>query len=360
MGPATPRGEFVLSWNGCFTLCQNTPTTRDGAGYCSGFTYVGGANGVGSGTCYLKDGISEIFEARTGTNHVAAIKISNYAGAISSTNVAPEASSISSPVLPSAITTITPASTTAGLTASASDSDPPPSQSQGLPSSSSAGLHGTFSDVTSRTVTPAVSSTPPPASTPPATSSRRPFSPPPPPPPCPTQTEQICGSTDAPQADDTTSCSSPGGNSYDVACGVACIGQEISGPPPSPPPGWTDTRSRTSTVTFFPPPRMVRRDTYQETFAECQALCDSYNVYSNPEDHNDIDCVALNYINSRYTLLSTVEGTVQVPGAVTAQVGPPPEEFPFEEPPLDEELSTDFPYSCPENDGQVVTDPSGT
>ncbi|KAK5121169.1 hypothetical protein LTR85_005653 [Meristemomyces frigidus] len=54
------------------------PTTS-GIGYCDAFTYVGGANGVGAGTCYPKAGTTESF---TGSNNIfaAAIRLNVYSG----------------------------------------------------------------------------------------------------------------------------------------------------------------------------------------------------------------------------------------------------------------------------------------
>ncbi|KAK5718207.1 Histone-lysine N-methyltransferase set-6 [Elasticomyces elasticus] len=49
-----------ISWNDCFALCDNA-TTTDHAGQCTAFNYVGGANGVGEGTCFLKNYAGERF-----------------------------------------------------------------------------------------------------------------------------------------------------------------------------------------------------------------------------------------------------------------------------------------------------------
>ncbi|KAK4933650.1 Histone-lysine N-methyltransferase set-6 [Elasticomyces elasticus] len=49
-----------ISWNDCFALCDNA-TTTDHAGQCTAFNYVGGPNGVGEGTCFLKNYAGERF-----------------------------------------------------------------------------------------------------------------------------------------------------------------------------------------------------------------------------------------------------------------------------------------------------------
>ncbi|KAK6442105.1 hypothetical protein LTR95_001659 [Oleoguttula sp. CCFEE 5521] len=70
------------SFNDCFTYCDTNQGSPGQAGhvgsgqsYCSSFTYSGGANGVGGGNCYLKNGVTDSFTTGSGTNFVAAIKV---------------------------------------------------------------------------------------------------------------------------------------------------------------------------------------------------------------------------------------------------------------------------------------------
>ncbi|KAK3639806.1 hypothetical protein LTR22_017314 [Elasticomyces elasticus] len=96
-----------ISWNDCFALCDNA-TTTDHAGQCTAFNYVGGANGIGEGTCFLKNYAGERFIiADNPPITVAAIRyppggtfpgapissssVSAAAGGSSSTSVAPPA-----------------------------------------------------------------------------------------------------------------------------------------------------------------------------------------------------------------------------------------------------------------------------
>lgn len=58
------------SWNDCFLYCDATTG-------CTGFTYSGGVNGVGAGTCYFRNAAQQGFVAND-TMHVGAIRQANY------------------------------------------------------------------------------------------------------------------------------------------------------------------------------------------------------------------------------------------------------------------------------------------
>ncbi|TKA82015.1 hypothetical protein B0A55_01727 [Friedmanniomyces simplex] len=63
-----------------FAMCSNgTYPTTSGAGHCTAFTYVGGTNGVGQGTCYYKNGVTESFSG-SGSGFVAAARYDAYSG----------------------------------------------------------------------------------------------------------------------------------------------------------------------------------------------------------------------------------------------------------------------------------------
>ncbi|KAK5689316.1 Histone-lysine N-methyltransferase set-6 [Elasticomyces elasticus] len=93
-----------ISWNDCFALCDNA-TTTDHAGQCTAFNYVGGANGIGEGTCFLKNYAGERFIIADnppitvaairyppgGTFPGAPISSSSVSAGSSSTSVAPPA-----------------------------------------------------------------------------------------------------------------------------------------------------------------------------------------------------------------------------------------------------------------------------
>ena len=142
-------------------------------------------------------------------------------------------------------------------------------------------------------------------------------------PPCPTDSSDICGGT----PDTTTTCSSSGGNTYALSCGIENQGTVID----------TSGVSR------------KRKRAVEPTFQDCQNLCDSYN-----------DCVALNYEGTNCTLLSSVTGVSYVPGAIGASIvsSAPPGYTPTAK-------STVTPAptvnpTCPDWEGQIYNDTDGT
>jgi hypothetical protein len=88
----------------------------------------------------------------------------------------------------------------------------------------------------------------------------------------------------------TSTCSSANGNNYAVTCGVEYEGTVI------------DTSGIDGTS------KKAKR-AIEPTFQACQALCDQ-----------TAGCVALNYVGTNCTLLSSVTGIDYVPGAVGASI----------------------------------------
>lgn len=70
-------GTGVYSFNDCFYMCSNN--TGLAGGTCTSFTYAGGENGVGGGTCYLKTETNAYFNPNTNNRNVAGIKRAFYA-----------------------------------------------------------------------------------------------------------------------------------------------------------------------------------------------------------------------------------------------------------------------------------------
>ncbi|KAK4888436.1 hypothetical protein LTR27_012659 [Elasticomyces elasticus] len=64
------------SFNDCFRQCDQSSILQ-GALYCTGFTYMGAANGAGSGSCYLYDQVAQGFVAGNSST-VGAIRLINY------------------------------------------------------------------------------------------------------------------------------------------------------------------------------------------------------------------------------------------------------------------------------------------
>jgi hypothetical protein len=52
-----------------------------GAQYCTAFTYVGATNGIGPGTCYLKNGVAQNTQSTGDPTQVTAVRVVNFAGA---------------------------------------------------------------------------------------------------------------------------------------------------------------------------------------------------------------------------------------------------------------------------------------
>ncbi|KAK5735337.1 hypothetical protein LTR17_008189 [Elasticomyces elasticus] len=64
------------SFNDCFRQCDQSSILQ-GALYCTGFTYMGAANGAGPGSCYLHDQVAQGFVAGNSST-VGAIRLVNY------------------------------------------------------------------------------------------------------------------------------------------------------------------------------------------------------------------------------------------------------------------------------------------
>jgi hypothetical protein len=76
-GIAYSSKQVANSFNDCFKECDQS-SVSGGANYCSAFTYEGADNGVGSGTCYLYNGVSQGFVPATGKKAISAIRAVNY------------------------------------------------------------------------------------------------------------------------------------------------------------------------------------------------------------------------------------------------------------------------------------------
>ena len=127
-GPSAPS-----SFNDCFTLCTNAVVTG-GAGRCTGFTYVGQANGAGGGTCYLKSGTSYTIGS-AGTNFVGAIRQADPVSSSSLSSVVLASTTASSVVVSSSSAVVV--SSSSAVVASSSSAVVVSSSSAVVPISSS-------------------------------------------------------------------------------------------------------------------------------------------------------------------------------------------------------------------------------
>lgn len=92
-GSQYSSGTNVYSFNDCFYMCS---TNTGLANPCTAFTYVGGANGQGGGTCYLKTQTTNmVFNSAADTNHVAGIRAQYYAAFTTTTTTAGSTSAVS-------------------------------------------------------------------------------------------------------------------------------------------------------------------------------------------------------------------------------------------------------------------------
>ncbi|KAF4555635.1 Hypothetical protein D9617_2g055980 [Elsinoe fawcettii] len=79
------NGQASASFNDCMTICDNTAN-------CGAFTYVGGNDGVGAGTCWLKTGLGN--PTTSGQNFVSCVRVVNSGNAPSLTTTTTLATSI--------------------------------------------------------------------------------------------------------------------------------------------------------------------------------------------------------------------------------------------------------------------------
>lgn len=105
-----------VGFNDCFYACDES-VTNSGVGYCSAWTYSGQTNGLGAGTCYLKNGANEAFKGPFYAAQVAAIRLyppgvsptpipSSSSSTIVSTAASSSSSTSSAPSCPSANNTV--------------------------------------------------------------------------------------------------------------------------------------------------------------------------------------------------------------------------------------------------------------
>lgn len=123
-GGGTAAGAASSTFNDCFLLCDTT--LLNNGGQCTGFTYVGAANGAGSGTCYLKGGVTYTNSTPADNNILAGIRLAD-AGAASlssftrtTTTTTTTSSSSSAPATTTTTTTSTTTTTTTSSSAAAS------------------------------------------------------------------------------------------------------------------------------------------------------------------------------------------------------------------------------------------------
>lgn len=91
-GQAFATGTNVYSFNDCFYICTNNLGLTGGA-TCTAFTYTGGTNGQGAGTCYIKTASSVTFNVNGNLGAVGGIKAANY-GALTTTTTTTTAAGV--------------------------------------------------------------------------------------------------------------------------------------------------------------------------------------------------------------------------------------------------------------------------
>jgi hypothetical protein len=117
-GGGTAAGTATNTFNDCFILCDTTPLNN--GNQCTGFTYVGNPNGAGSGTCYLKGGVTYTTSTPNDNNILAGIRLADAGAASGSSALVTTTTTTSSSAL--ATTTTTTISTTTTTTTSSSSS----------------------------------------------------------------------------------------------------------------------------------------------------------------------------------------------------------------------------------------------
>jgi hypothetical protein len=118
-GGGSAAGTATGTFNDCFLICDTT--LLNNGGQCTGFTYVGAANGAGSGTCYLKGGVTYTNSTPADNNILAGIRLAD-AGAASLSTVATSSSSSSSALVTTTTTTSLTTTTTTTTSSSAAAS----------------------------------------------------------------------------------------------------------------------------------------------------------------------------------------------------------------------------------------------
>ncbi|CAD0092799.1 unnamed protein product [Aureobasidium vineae] len=245
----------------CFTICDVTPD-------CVGFTF----EGESAGTCHFKNQFGNILSAPS--NFVLAFLSS---GQNSTSNVSSAASTsltmVSTSVLPSLSTSTSSALTYSVQSSTLSSSAPATSTTASSLSSLSLSTSQSTSLSSSATSTLALTT----SSTSPQTIVYYVA------PPCPSSKDNICD-TNTP-----TTCSNAHGANFDVNCGKAYTGTEM-------------TRSKL---------RIMKRVT-EPTYTDCLNLCDGTS-----------GCVGVNYKGDECTLFSEITGTIPDPDNVAATLLPP-------------------------------------
>jgi hypothetical protein len=120
--------------------CMNACDFASSSG-CQGFTYVGGSNGLGSGTCWLKQSMADY--PASGSNFISAVKVANVKNAV----VSFSSSSLTSSIVSSTSASSTTSSSTLSSSLSSSVSLSFDSSSASAAASSSSSVSSTSSTV---------------------------------------------------------------------------------------------------------------------------------------------------------------------------------------------------------------------
>lgn len=121
-GGGSAAGTATGTFNDCFLICDTT--LLNNGGQCTGFTYVGAANGAGSGTCYLKGGVTYTNSTPADNNILAGIRLADAGaaslGSTTRTTTTTTTTTSSSSALATTTTSTTTATTTSSTTSSVS------------------------------------------------------------------------------------------------------------------------------------------------------------------------------------------------------------------------------------------------
>lgn len=157
---AYSNAQAASSFSDCMTACDNAASSG-----CTAFTYVGGNNGQGSGTCWLKSALGNASPA--GNNVVSGVrsgKVSSSSSIVASTTSSSSSSSFSSVSTPSVSKTSSSVSSTstssvASTTTSSSSSVTPTTMSTSTKSASSTSSSSTTSTTSTTSTAPTALST---------------------------------------------------------------------------------------------------------------------------------------------------------------------------------------------------------
>jgi len=157
-GADTTAGNYAVdtatgSWNDCFSFCHSENVGNT----CTGFTYVGTANGAGPGQCYIKNGAAS--QAGTQSFVPANGDASAFVGAIMVRYHNAAGDTIPGSSASSASITFYPTTTTTATTSSSSTSMPASTTSSSRSSTSSPAITTTTTTTTTTSHSSTISST---------------------------------------------------------------------------------------------------------------------------------------------------------------------------------------------------------